>query len=300
MAEKHSTSKLKRNKSSVKDLQPVISSLKRSHTASCSSGITAGRSVWWSSEQLPAEESLWVLVLKSALPYLENQHWDLVPDLPHPSAAKPTAIKPDEQWWCDLSEEVAPFPEPSPPSPRTSWSPDPVGIRSSQQDLSVHTQLGPDSPARPASSHNRQSQDGKTTSLQALAKRPPPSLHSWEGLASSAGPLSVGIHKGRTGREQEEDTGPVSRRPLANQVKVSNSRVCLQRQEEEEVHTSVRGDGDGGGGGGAAAAAAAAGGRGGLRSCPMCLMVFPVGFTQMDCDGHLAQCLSEVNVDMTW
>lgn len=23
-------------------------------------------------------------------------------------------------------------------------------------------------------------------------------------------------------------------------------------------------------------------------------------FTQMDCDGHLAQCLSEVNVDMTW
>lgn len=26
----------------------------------------------------------------------------------------------------------------------------------------------------------------------------------------------------------------------------------------------------------------------------------PSRFTQMDCDGHLAQCLSEVNVDVTW
>lgn len=26
----------------------------------------------------------------------------------------------------------------------------------------------------------------------------------------------------------------------------------------------------------------------------------PSRFTQMDCDGHLAQCLSEVNMDVTW
>ncbi|XP_075951446.1 uncharacterized protein LOC142954366 [Anarhichas minor] len=267
MAEKHPNSKLKRYKSSVKDLQPVISSLKRSHTASFSGGINVTaeteRSAWWSSEQLPAEESLWALTLKSALPYLEKQHWDLVPDLPHPPAAKPPVIKLDEQRWCDLSEEVAPLP-------------------------------GPDPPTRPPSSHSRQSPDGKAAPLQALTKRPRPSLHGWEGPASSAAPSGVGGHKGGTGGEQEEETGLVSRRPLTNQVKSSDSRVSLQREEEEEeeeeVHTSVRAGGAAGGGGGG----------GGLQTCPMCLIVFPVGFTQMDCDGHLAQCLSEVNVDMTW
>ncbi|XP_026125088.1 putative per-hexamer repeat protein 5 isoform X2 [Carassius auratus] len=38
----------------------------------------------------------------------------------------------------------------------------------------------------------------------------------------------------------------------------------------------------------------------GLECCPMCLMPFPAGFTQMQCDGHLAQCLSEMNEDIIW
>nr|XP_061802199.1 Fanconi anemia core complex-associated protein 20-like [Nerophis lumbriciformis] len=37
-----------------------------------------------------------------------------------------------------------------------------------------------------------------------------------------------------------------------------------------------------------------------LNSCPMCLLVFPVEASQMDRDCHLAQCLSEMNVDMSW
>ncbi|XP_017296389.1 Fanconi anemia core complex-associated protein 20 [Kryptolebias marmoratus] len=37
-----------------------------------------------------------------------------------------------------------------------------------------------------------------------------------------------------------------------------------------------------------------------LQSCPMCLQPFPAGSTQMDRDGHLAQCLSDMDVDMTW
>ncbi|XP_037540484.1 Fanconi anemia core complex-associated protein 20 [Nematolebias whitei] len=36
------------------------------------------------------------------------------------------------------------------------------------------------------------------------------------------------------------------------------------------------------------------------QSCPLCLRAFPPGSTQMDRDGHLAQCLSELDVDMTW
>ncbi|KAF4110149.1 fibroin heavy chain [Onychostoma macrolepis] len=38
----------------------------------------------------------------------------------------------------------------------------------------------------------------------------------------------------------------------------------------------------------------------GLECCPMCLMPFPAGFTQMQCDGHLAQCLSEIHEDIIW
>ncbi|XP_048064708.1 fibroin heavy chain isoform X3 [Megalobrama amblycephala] len=38
----------------------------------------------------------------------------------------------------------------------------------------------------------------------------------------------------------------------------------------------------------------------GLECCPMCLMSFPEGFTQMECDGHLAQCLSEMHDDIIW
>ncbi|XP_036435554.1 uncharacterized protein si:ch73-70k4.1 [Colossoma macropomum] len=37
-----------------------------------------------------------------------------------------------------------------------------------------------------------------------------------------------------------------------------------------------------------------------LECCPMCLMPFPAGFSQMECDGHLAQCLSEMNTDVVW
>ncbi|KAI7798049.1 putative fibroin heavy chain [Triplophysa rosa] len=37
-----------------------------------------------------------------------------------------------------------------------------------------------------------------------------------------------------------------------------------------------------------------------LECCPMCLMAFPAGFSQMECDGHLAQCLSEMHEDIVW
>lgn len=37
-----------------------------------------------------------------------------------------------------------------------------------------------------------------------------------------------------------------------------------------------------------------------MLRCPMCQLVFPLGFTQLDRDSHLARCLSEVNMDVTW
>ncbi|XP_023267302.1 Fanconi anemia core complex-associated protein 20 [Seriola lalandi dorsalis] len=305
MAENYRKSKLKRKKSSVEKLNLEVSSRDTVKTGRLTvfsgdktadtDGSVVPAAAWWNRQPLAAVESLWAFTLKSALPYLENQHWDLVPDLPHPSTARPTALKPDEQQWCDLKEEVAPFPEPS-----TLSSPDPVRLSSSEQDLPAKTEPAPPTSDRQLSSHSRQSHDGKTASLQALTKRRRPSLHSWEEAVSSAGCSRARGEEGMKGGEEEEEAGPVNRKHLTDQVKVSDSRVSLQKEggnkeevvkdkEEEEVQGSVRGDGR-----------VAGGGERRLQSCPMCLLVFPVGFTQMDCDGHLAQCLSEMNVDMTW
>nr|XP_020476452.1 Fanconi anemia core complex-associated protein 20 [Monopterus albus] len=312
MAESYPKSKLKRKKASVEERKPDISSggaTPTGHSALFSGGITSENvgsvpcaTAWWNREQLPAVESLWALTLKSALPLQVDQNWDRVPDLPPPSTVRPTALKLNEQLWCDFSEEVGPFPVTAPPPQKTS-SPHSLRLSSSQQDLLALTEPVPDLPDRQLSSHSRQSHDGETTSLQTLTKRPQPSLHSWEETASSTGCTSVGGREGRTGGEQgEPKTGPVNRWLLTNQMKVSDNQVFLQKEGEnkeevdedntkEEVQGSFRGAG---------AAAAAAAGGGGLQSCPMCLLVFPVGFSQMDCDGHLAQCLSEMNVDMTW
>ncbi|XP_028848441.1 forkhead box protein C1 isoform X2 [Denticeps clupeoides] len=60
------------------------------------------------------------------------------------------------------------------------------------------------------------------------------------------------------------------------------------------------GDGGEGAGSQSARGGGAPGRIGGLDCCPMCLMPFPAGFSQMDCDGHLAQCLSDMNTDMVW
>ncbi|XP_069382751.1 uncharacterized protein si:ch73-70k4.1 [Paralichthys olivaceus] len=291
MEENPPKSKLKRRKTSVEKPQAETGSRDRERSRDIteeSRGSVNPAAAWWSREELPAVESLWAITLKSALPYLQDQHWHLVPDLPHPSI-RPAAQQLGEQWWCDLREEVAPLPEPGPPSPRTLSSPDPLGLCSPQQDVSVHTKPAVHTSDTQFSSHS--SHAGRTAPPRALAKRQWSSLHNREEAASSAGCSSVRAEEGRKGGEQDEAVGPVKRLLLTKQVKErGNEEEVVMDKEKEEVLGRARGD----------EGAAAAGGGGRLQCCPMCLLVFPVGFTQMDCDGHLAQCLSELNVDMTW
>ncbi|XP_058498149.1 uncharacterized protein si:ch73-70k4.1 [Solea solea] len=261
-------------------------------------------SAWWSREQLPAAESLWA----SALLHLDQQQcWDQVPDLPLPSKARPAASQVDPQW-CDFREEVPLLPEPAAPSLETPPSPDPLSVRSSQQDVPLQTRPAPligSSDTQPSSQHTK-GQDGST----AVTRPQQPSVHSWEeapssssssaaaAAAAAAAVAAAGPSRVRGG--ERNDTEPrVKGQLLTNQVKEKeNKEQVVKDEEDEEEQRTVRGDD------GAAAAAAAGGGGGGggerMQSCPMCLLVFPVGFTQMDCDGHLAQCLSEMNMDMTW
>ncbi|XP_029995742.1 Fanconi anemia core complex-associated protein 20 isoform X2 [Sphaeramia orbicularis] len=211
MAENYLKLKLKRKKCSIEDVHPG----KLQTTSACSvrpsqaEGSRADAAVWWNREQLPAPDSLWTLTLRAALPYREDQHWDLVPDLPHPSTG------------LDSSVQTKPMPNLSSKAPSTS--------------------CGQTHPTKPT-------------------------FHSQGGPLSSERPSRVDVGERRTA----ENEAVVNRQPPVKQT-------GAPQQDDEE------------------------GGEGGrLQSCPMCLLVFPVGFTQMDCDGHLAQCLSEMNVDMTW
>ncbi|XP_014268273.1 uncharacterized protein si:ch73-70k4.1 isoform X2 [Maylandia zebra] len=240
---------------------------------------------WWNRQQLLAVESLWAFTLQATLPCLEEQLWDQVPDLPHASAARPAGLWVEEQGWCDLSSEVSTFPEPSHLSLRPSQIPDPVGLSSSPEDPTAHTSTVPEPPVRGPCSHSMES---STHSPQTLSKTRRPSLHSWVEALPSPGFSSAGKEEGR------KATGPVSRKLPTYWVKVSD-RVPLQNEVEAKKEEEVQGCGKKDGGRGADGGAG-----GGLQSCPMCLQVFPAGFTQMDCDGHLAHCLSEMNVDMTW
>ncbi|CAN9515326.1 unnamed protein product [Ophioblennius macclurei] len=168
--------------------------------------------VWWKQLQLPAEEQLWALALKSALPLLKDQRWDPVPDLPQPCAvAAATGL--DEQGGCDLATDAPPFPDPLTTTTSLEEVPDPADVRPLQN------------------------------------------LHGWE-------------------EEQQEEEG----------LAVQRSPLQRKREHGEEVQECSRTEA----------------GSGILQSCPMCLLLFPVGFTQFECDSHLCQCLSDMNVDMTW
>uniref|UniRef100_A0A096LQT8 UBZ2-type domain-containing protein n=1 Tax=Poecilia formosa TaxID=48698 RepID=A0A096LQT8_POEFO len=96
------------------------------------------------------------------------------------------------------------------------------------------------------------------------------------GKTSDKGPPSDSRREPRVGGEQEQWSG----RLVAESLKVSNPSVSPGGEEEEQSASKHE--------------------EGTLQSCPMCLHVFPSGFTQMERDGHLAQCLSELSVDMTW
>ncbi|XP_076023233.1 uncharacterized protein LOC143013479 [Genypterus blacodes] len=286
MAETNAKYKLKKKKRSMEELNtetPQKSLTTRCH--SDGSGVSAVS--WWSREDLPAFDCLWALTLRSALPYLQSQHWSLVPDLPHPSSAKPTSQTIDEQHWCDLIKEVTPLPESSTRFPRPSPSPD-LSLSSTHQELPVRTKPLPNSPnsnQQVLSRYGGLSHKSKSTSSQSLTKRLPhntsekqASLHSW----AVRGPPSL-RKKEEKGQEQEEK---LKRQSLTTHRNVSDSWVPLQWEGKKTVD---RREADNCGKR-----------REELQTCPMCLIVFPVGFTQMDRDGHLAQCLSEMNADMTW
>ncbi|XP_054636238.1 uncharacterized protein si:ch73-70k4.1 [Dunckerocampus dactyliophorus] len=242
-------------------------SKKTKQTRSADSG-----SAWWNAKNLSPVESLWALTLQSAIPYLDNQHWDQVPDLPPPSAAGASSPpRLEEDRWCDFSAEVPPFPQSRPPP--ESQNPDPLHPNSPQQAKS-----GAGTADSSLSSAICQEHE---VSVHAGSKKDHPSL------CTLAVPSSAREEEGRNEDREEKMETHVNffdSPPLGKEEEISDE--MMGTEEDVEMNSGDTKSGE------------IAEGK--LNSCPMCLQVFPVGFSQMDCDGHLAQCLSEMNVDMAW
>ncbi|XP_007570135.1 Fanconi anemia core complex-associated protein 20 [Poecilia formosa] len=277
MAENGSKSKLKRKRSSAEEPKSGLGSLgtaERSGAAPLSRDGAAhpdrcrppaAAAAWWNMSQPPAVESLWAFTLMSALPHLQNQLWDPVPDLPLPPAARPATPKVEEQWTYDLFSDAPPFPEDGPLTPGLPSDPDRQRASSPQEISPVQTRPSGKTSDKGPPSDSRQSPEQRAEPPRALSR-----IQNWE----KAAPSSAG--EPRVGGEQEQWSG----RLVAESLKVSNPSVSPGGEEEEQSASKHE--------------------EGTLQSCPMCLHVFPSGFTQMERDGHLAQCLSELSVDMTW
>ncbi|XP_028309749.1 Fanconi anemia core complex-associated protein 20 [Gouania willdenowi] len=270
MADVSSKSRLKRKKSSVVELQsdqlnPKDEKATLALTVNCAAiteGPVGGASVWWNRAQPPAVESLWAFALKSVfLPSSTSKRFDWLTDLPLPSAVAPVAQSSEDGWSYDLSAAVAPLPEP-PALPVA-----PPTLDSSPQDCT------------PVSGLPERTTSGRISNHAVVCQPPPSSETSRVDGGNAVSCCSFNV--------------PLSPPPDRQQTPVGvadKEEELAMGQEKKNVSEH----------GGNPAAAAAGGGGEGLHSCPMCLQVFPDGCSQMERDGHLAQCLSDMNVDVTW
>ncbi|CAB1336808.1 unnamed protein product [Coregonus sp. 'balchen'] len=321
MAEKCPKSKLKRKKLSIEEPRTDIffrnTLIKNNESSNASiESLSSTRPVvpteaWWSRGDLAAIESLWALTLSSALPCLEAHPWDPVPDLPTAStltrqttstiSGPPLKSAPCQEGPGEgTSSSGAGHPRPPSLGARVPasygrggpWSGGGHSMVSSRKDTKRGEGGQNTGAARPHPTARRPG--GEKESHPSI---PQPSIIRAGNGGSSLPPEA---RKGGGGVGEEGEKRGMKRLQLpANRGEASSSTSdsCTAAPMEEEgekreegVSRKGRADGDAGKGGGGWA----------MQSCPMCLVPFPAGFTQMDCDSHLAKCLSEMTVDMTW
>ncbi|XP_057686430.1 uncharacterized protein si:ch73-70k4.1 [Corythoichthys intestinalis] len=226
---------------------------------------TDSDSPWWTKENLSSAEALWAMTLQSALPYFHEQQWDEVPDFPHPSAREEQLA---EQQWYNLTEKVPPSPKPPPMSPQKTDFP---------VTFPPETKTQLDIADSSHSSVSRQDCGSKMITTEANIEKDQTYLHA------VAGPSRI-----EEGMKQDEKRQTVRGSCFDSQTLVKDADIIEELMESEENEEKFIDSKSG------------EQAQEKLNSCPMCLLVFSVEASQMDRDCHLAQCLSEMNVDMSW
>ncbi|CAL8368603.1 unnamed protein product [Lota lota] len=340
MADKHPKSKLKRKKSAVIEYQadiyqrdslqkfsipfnsPDLTKDVKTDSSKGNKGTVSPTVTWWTRNDLNLSEKLWASTIETVLPFLGSEHWD---PLPEPSTVTPR----QSEWQRPVpADEVPPFPEPSrPPGSPPRSPPQPLRIYSPAQPIEPPPPAGPlvtpphggggglQAPETTAASRpvyppqrredsrpaltqkevvaGRESVPEKTSQYRDLAGRPVRPFPLWSGSTTRAkeAPLVMPSFSG------EHLADRVQTMRTVQEAKVD------ERVVEHEVGEAGPSGAQRKGGGevdGPKEVELGVGVRERLQCCPMCTLVFPSRFSQMDCDSHLAQCLSEMNVDMAW
>ncbi|KAK2841515.1 hypothetical protein Q7C36_013094 [Tachysurus vachellii] len=258
-------SKLKRRKTAVEEIRSEhqfrIKDLNQSLRIPDAGSPAGEGSSYWTSPDLSDVEKVWLEILQSLCPQFLAQDTTLcVPHLPQLSVKEE---KQSEHHWCSLDEEVLPFPNALALSIPFLYSPVPSPHLQARSDhISVHSSLKSLSEGNEGLDGSECEQDvNRATAVSG-------SEHSGQEREGEAGPGSI-------------DTSKINSRAVPGLGIVSGSEL----ETGHESGMPIRGSGSDGSR---------------LECCPMCLMLFPAGSSQLECDGHLAQCLSEMNVDVVW
>ncbi|XP_048873841.1 uncharacterized protein si:ch73-70k4.1 [Brienomyrus brachyistius] len=280
MSDKGPKLKLKRKKCAAQESSFATESKAPRQSASqagaAASTMPAAHDAWWDKADLPGMEQLWASVLKAAVPQLGQDIWKAVPVLP---AAPPPRPSDGEsagcRWCCRLSDAVAPFPPVANPHVRPVTSTD------------ICT---PSSPLRPADSGPDLREDGSARQAGDSAGR----QVRGEEVAGGGG-LRLDTEMGRRPPALRETAAAVGGSPgTAGAAAGERCSHGMTESGPETIPTGLRNESE------CLEADGNLRGAAGLASCPLCTIPFPAGFSQMDCDGHLAKCLSEMNEDVTW
>ncbi|KAG7332838.1 hypothetical protein KOW79_004672 [Hemibagrus wyckioides] len=271
-------SKLKRRKTAVEDIRSEQQFRIREQNESLRipdaplhrrfEGSPSGEgSSCWISSDLCDVEKLWMDTLQALCPQCLDTALDTALCVPHlPPLSTIEENRSEEQRWCRLDEEVLPFPSvlalsvPLPSAPVSSPHP-----HARSGHISVHVVLD----------SLREGDEGPDGS----------ECEQDENRAAAKKSLSG---SGDSGPERKREAGPGSSdASLINSRAPSGSgtKSGLEPETHHEAGIPRRGSGSD---------------VSRLECCPMCLVPFPMGFSQLECDGHLAQCLSEMNVDVVW
>ncbi|XP_017537289.1 uncharacterized protein si:ch73-70k4.1 [Pygocentrus nattereri] len=323
-------------KSGCRDLRKSLLS-SDGDSSSTSSGSSRP---WWAAADLAAVEKLWALTLQAFCPAVSSTpamvFW--VPELPEtPTWAEQE--EPSERHWCCLDEDVSELPALSDSLGCVQMHSEPhfspnEGNRQPEASAQLLSETGGE--WQTLSSPQRHLEDiqahclGDAGSLHRWTEKPDWSEGGECKRYGDRGRLLTGTQKpgGAKARERIKhgshgdgaESTKLQGRKLAGRESERKSRAECDKAEsgssKSRTGSGTGSDGAVRGGSGSAVfllennseckAGTSRGGSGSglaepkLECCPMCLMPFPAGFSQMECDCHLAQCLSEMNADVVW
>ncbi|KAJ8257699.1 hypothetical protein GJAV_G00188740 [Gymnothorax javanicus] len=280
---------------------------------------------WWDHPDLQAAEKLWAVTLKSAIPNLGLSVWETVPDLPVASLVTQSVEEQCGWKWSSLTEDVGPLPSPEKHFAQSSAALDRCG-RSHQLKP---TDTSPVSRERETPHHTGQQEKGHPSSVpcqegggeRASARnlgsldcqpeigkgwQPQSCQPSWKvpAVGAGRGDGDEGSSAARKDSLQGAGTDSAEGRGIKRRLFSRSEEGSHCHSPEDQHRSALSAVGEGSGNGQApqnsAGRTTASVDPPAMENCPMCLLPFPPGFTQMESDSHLAKCLSEISEDITW